>query len=121
MIRALSGARSAVLGCYQACASSAYSVRTFSDQETANYRTIKVNAEDAAGTIIICRPQGSQCCQYPGMSSCRLLLHEVLSELYGQLKLSAIALTGDVISEGCNSYNTSPSRAVLSARRLWRR
>ena len=53
-------ARSRVLApksCLQACAACAQWVRGFTEQEAVSYRTIKVSAEDAAGTITICRPK----------------------------------------------------------------
>ena len=60
MIRALIGAKSRGLApksCLQACASCTQWVRGFTEQEAIKYQTIKVSAEDAAGSITICRPK----------------------------------------------------------------
>ena len=60
MLAALSGARGRVLAksyCLQASASCAQWIRGFSEQEVTNYRTIRIDAEDGAGTITICRPK----------------------------------------------------------------
>ena len=60
MLAALSGARGRGLAksyCLQASASCAQWIRGFSEQDATNYRTIRVDTEDAAGTITICRPK----------------------------------------------------------------
>ena len=57
MLAALRGRVLATKSCLEASASCAQWVRGFSEQEAVNYRTIKVNAKNAAGTITICRPK----------------------------------------------------------------